>query len=67
MPNPNPRNIPDARYTRLVNEAMLNHNLSRKEAEAMVDPGLAPFPASTPASMLVRAVAKIQHVWKGGR
>lgn len=67
MPNPNPRNIPEPTYRRIVDDAMMQGNLSRREAEAQVDPGLAPFPATPPANMLVRAVAKMQNVWKGGR
>lgn len=67
MPNPNPANIPATRYTALVNAAMLEHNLSRREAEALIDPGLAPFPETPPAGMLTRAVAKMQNVWKGGK
>lgn len=67
MPNPNPKNLPEPVYRRLVDEAMVENNLSRREAEALIDPGLAPFPETPPAGMLTRAVAKMQNVWKGGK
>lgn len=67
MPNPNRKHISDAAYARLVTDAMREGNLSRSEAEARIDPGLEPMPADPVAGRVVRAVAKMRNVWKGGR
>lgn len=72
MPNPNPEHISAQAYEDLVRGAQRDavtagRSLTRREAEEMIDPGLAPFPATPPAGMLTRAVAKMQNVWKGGK
>lgn len=66
MPNPNPKNVSQDRYEELVENVMRAHSCSRARAEHIVDPGLAAFPATPPAGMITRQVAKIRSIWKGG-